>query len=88
MAKLYLVLVVYHSYNHIFTGHFDGKALPSAGGLPFLQPYMSAYKLLSFTGHFDGKALLSAGGLQFLKSYMTAYNICYLYRSFLWQSSS
>ena len=45
MAKLYLpvVLVVYHSSSHIcvpiisviFTGHFDGKALPSAGGLPF-----------------------------------------------------
>ena len=51
MTKLFLVLVVYFSSSHIrvpvisviFTGHFDGKALPSAGVLPFLQTYICTF---------------------------------------------
>ena len=29
--------------NSLLSGHFDGKALPSAGVLPFLQTYACTY---------------------------------------------
>ena len=79
---IHICLPVTFDLSVICSGRFGGKALPSAGGLPFLQSYMSAYNIVIFTSHVDGKALPSAGGLPFLQSYMSAYNICYLYRSF------